>query len=114
MEWSASGQVDVDIAGHFTSDRMAISLQGKAALALDPEQKTVSFDKVTIVSKDIEGQSGLIQILVMDKLAGLVAEQLNGMLLFSVPEESALGRMFSGQSVRYTIEPDRIIFSPAE
>ena len=111
VNWVIPGEVDVDFAGQFSTGRMTMELHGSSALELRGLERGVFLSDVKISGKDISVQSNLVQLLVLDALAQIVAEKLNGLLLFVAPESSALGRQLHHGAV-YRIEPGIIQFSP--
>ncbi|WP_133060450.1 hypothetical protein [Parendozoicomonas haliclonae] len=113
VDWVIPGTVDIDFAGQVSSGKMSIVLEGSSMLTINPSEGLVFLDKAEIAGKDIAVESNLVQMLVLDALAKMVAENLNGLLLMSVPEQSPLSEFLAEhqqQSISYQIEPEQIVF----
>ncbi|MCL6271616.1 hypothetical protein M3P05_16995 [Sansalvadorimonas sp. 2012CJ34-2] len=111
LNWVMDGEVDIDFAGKYTSGRMQVQLEGKADLFVDPKDQTVFLKNVAITGKDIMVRSNLVQMLVMDALAAQVAQGMDNMLLFMIPENSPLASLGKMRAVSYQIEPEEIVFT---
>ena len=111
IRWVIPGEVDVDFAGKFSSGSMSLVLKGTSELRVDPAEKAVFLDNVKISSRDIAVRSDLIQMLVLDALAEVVAQRLDNLLLVPVSDESPLAGLMSAKGVTYQVEPNRVVFS---
>ncbi|WP_281648077.1 hypothetical protein [Parendozoicomonas sp. Alg238-R29] len=111
LNWIMPGEVDVDFAGKFSSGPMSLVLEGTSELNIREGEKAVFLDKVKISSKDIAVKSDLVQMLVLEALADIVAKRLDNLLLFTVTKDSPLADIISVKGAGYRIEPDSIIFS---
>ncbi len=109
LHWRMPGEVDMDFA-RFSSGRMPVTLKGTAELKFSSKEQAVFFENVKIASHDIQLESGLIQMLVLDALAEIVAKRFDNMLLFTVAKDSPLAELVKADAVTYRIEPERIVF----
>ncbi|MTI13680.1 hypothetical protein [Sansalvadorimonas verongulae] len=111
VSWVISGEVDLDFAGKFSSGPMSLVLKGNSELNISPQEHAVFLDNVTISSRDISVQSELVQMMVLDGLADIVAKRLDNLLLFPVSEDTPLAALMSAKGVGYRIEPDAIVLT---
>ena len=111
VNWIIPGEVDVDFAGKFSSGQMSLVLKGSSELNISPQEHAVFLDKVTISSRDIAVQSDLVQMMVLEALADIVAKRLDNLLLFPVHEDAPLATLMTAKGVGYRIEPDSIQFT---
>ncbi len=114
IDITVSGQIDVDFAGQIASGLMPVVLEGSAALVIKADEQALFLDRVAIKNRQVTAESGLIQKLVLEALAGVVADALNNILLMTVPEDSPVSaflKEYQNQKIHYRIEPDHIVLA---
>ena len=111
VSWIIPGEVDVDFAGKFSSGSMSLVLKGTSELKVDSAEQAVFLTDVKISSHDISVKSDLVQMLVLDALANIIAKRLDNLLLFPIQNDSPFAGLLSAKGVTYRVEPNSIVFS---